>query len=126
MDRTCECNKCDRDGPWKGNPEECFVCWSYWLGVRKQKQPDLFKKISNFAKALTKHAISGFKKTSDADYKVRLQICETCPFNKEGQCSQCGCNLRLKASFASEDCPLSKWPKLPGSGGCGCGHGSGS
>jgi hypothetical protein len=48
--------------------------------------------------------------------EARLAICDTCPeVNKNSPnwtCTKCGCNLKIKASWASQDCPIKKWPLI--------------
>ena len=39
----------------------------------------------------------------------RREICEGCPSNKEGICSECSCIILLKTVFNGSDCPLKKW-----------------
>lgn len=103
------------------------------------------QKAINFTFAAAKHAAGGFYLVSDEDYEKRLNICNTCDrLSPEDQtCLECGCNVALKARWASEACPLSFWlshskPKIEnqrqqespsearsepskGQKGCGCG-----
>jgi hypothetical protein len=40
----------------------------------------------------------------------RLKICGGCErFRTDGFCAECGCYIRLKATMATENCPLNKW-----------------
>jgi hypothetical protein len=43
----------------------------------------------------------------------RRKICNSCPRRDPhlDQCLECSCFLALKLDLATEDCPLSKWPK---------------
>lgn len=43
---------------------------------------------------------------------ARLEICEGCCLNVEGQCLACTCFIKLKTKFATEKCPLGKWPAV--------------
>lgn len=75
------------------------------------KKTGIFKKIFNFATASKKHAEDGFKNVSIEDFKNRIEICNNCPFQKDGECLECGCIIAKKAWWRSEDCPKDKWPK---------------
>ena len=37
--------------------------------------------------------------------KARLALCNTCPFNVEGTCALCGCNIAEKVEKIEESCP---------------------
>lgn len=46
--------------------------------------------------------------------RLRLAICARCPlFTKRGFCDAakggCGCNMKLKARFATATCPQKRW-----------------
>jgi len=75
------------------------------------KKVGIFKKIFNLARASKKHAQDGFKDVSIEDFKNRIEICNKCPFQKDGECLECGCIISKKAWWRSEDCPKDKWPK---------------
>ena len=75
------------------------------------KKPNIFKKIFNLAKASKKHVQDGFKDVSLEDFKNRIEICNNCPFQENGECTVCGCFIAKKAWWRSEDCPKDKWPK---------------
>ena len=74
-------------------------------------EPNIFKKISKLAKAVKKHAEGGFENVEPEEYANRLQICSGCEFQKDAKCIKCGCFLNKKAWWATEDCPIGKWPK---------------
>ena len=80
------------------------------------KEPNIFEKAANFAKAAVKHVASGMPKVSDEQLKIRLDVCDICPeVNKDNPnwtCTKCGCNLKIKASWATQDCPIKKWPAI--------------
>lgn len=45
---------------------------------------------------------------------ARLTICEACPLfdkksDKEGYCTNCGCEMHDKASYSHDSCPKAKW-----------------
>ncbi len=55
-------------------------------------------------------------KTVDFEIKQqRLNICKTCKsFSKKFEtCTECGCYMPAKATFASSECPLKKWTIAP-------------
>jgi hypothetical protein len=81
-------------------------------------------------KAGLKHLAGGMKEVSEETYRTRLGVCMSpCEqWNRdetEPRCLACGCFLKEKAKWASEDCPLKKWPPLhahvPTGGSC-CGN----
>lgn len=92
------------------------------------------EQIKNFFKSLQLHTMNSFKNVSEETKNARLEICKSCEFFNESlyQCKQCGCFLNIKASWATEKCPLDKWSaeiqdnstnnltSIPPSGDCGC------
>ena len=46
--------------------------------------------------------------------KARLVLCNSCPFNVEGTCALCGCNIEEKVNKIEESCPNT--PKMWHSG----------
>ena len=47
-----------------------------------------------------------------ADVKqIRMNICMVCPSweHTSNRCTECGCQMRVKASLTSSECPLKKW-----------------
>lgn len=44
-------------------------------------------------------------------YKERVATCEKCEelIKLTGQCSRCGCFIKLKAKYAKSFCPIGKW-----------------
>jgi len=87
------------------------------------KMPPLVKQAANFAKATIKHIADMGRNTPDMVMKSRLEICNKCDKNSNGRCSECGCFIDVKTSWASEACPLGHWLEYkdtPGKcGGCG-------
>lgn len=75
--------------------------------------PGLIRRAVNFGTALVRHAADGLQRVSDEEYAARLKVCEGCPSCDLTRfiCREpaCGCQLRLKASWRSEKCPLGKW-----------------
>jgi hypothetical protein len=41
--------------------------------------------------------------------ELRLSICRGCPSWKNYRCTECGCQMRVKAGLSSSECPLKKW-----------------
>lgn len=75
------------------------------------EEPSLVEKASNFSKSVVSHARNGFTKTENTLKEKRLEICSSCEYfdsSRQG-CKKCGCYLPVKASWASESCPLNKW-----------------
>jgi len=97
--------------------------------VKPQPLPSMFNQAVNFTKAVSKHIISGAKKVPDSIYRKRMDICSGCEYlsidksqETRGRCAKCGCFVDLKASWASEECPIKKWGAYKGEGGgCNCG-----
>ena len=88
------------------------------------KPPNFIKKAENFTRASIKHVASGFEHVSENVKQHRMRMCAGCDFLLPPQdnpsCSQCGCFLSIKTSWASESCPIGKWGALNQnqSGGC--------
>lgn len=40
---------------------------------------------------------------------ARLQICQACPYNDNGQCTVCTCFISLKVMLSTETCPKNLW-----------------
>jgi len=43
--------------------------------------------------------------------QIRMDICMMCPSweHTNNRCTECGCQMRIKASLKSSECPLKKW-----------------
>ena len=63
----------------------------------------LYKEISDMIEALPKD-----KRTSEDEYRRRLDICGGCPSLGEGTCGKCGCFVELRAAKADMHCPHEK------------------
>jgi hypothetical protein len=75
----------------------------------------LAQRAGRFAVALTRHAQDGFAPASPETIASRLAICQQCDQLQGDVCQACGCNcnnggLLNKLAWASEACPLGKWP----------------
>lgn len=107
--------------PWSArllNPQHPDYDPRYWEHVRQvastPAQPSLATKAVNFGRAVVSHARAGFPTVDDAIYQARLDTCHACPNLVLpgwicGGPKGCGCNLKLKARWAEQKCPLSKW-----------------
>lgn len=43
--------------------------------------------------------------------QLRMDICMACPSwdKRYNRCTECGCQMRVKAGLTSSECPLKKW-----------------
>ncbi|MGN0436084.1 MAG: DUF6171 family protein [Wujia sp.] len=48
------------------------------------------------------------KRTEEAEYQRRLDICEKCDSLGEGTCGKCGCFVELRAAKKDMHCPSEK------------------
>lgn len=72
---------------------------------------DIVNLAKNFGNSVVNHIADGLKQASEEEYNKRIDICKTCEKYDAGsnRCGQCGCFLKIKASWNSEKCPLNKW-----------------
>jgi hypothetical protein len=50
------------------------------------------------------------KSVNNSAYIKRIDICNNCEYLKDQSvCSICGCYVKIKAKWSSEDCPKNKW-----------------
>lgn len=89
-------------------------------------------KTKNFALAVKRHAMNGFRNVTDEERAARLHQCEhghpsgdgrPCPsLQNDRTCFECGCPVDEKTKWQTEWCPLGKWQALAqvgvGCGGC--------
>jgi hypothetical protein len=69
-------------------------------------------KVKRFAKAVVKHAATGFKRTPDKVFEIRKAECAKCEHNNGRTCDKCGCQIvgwPNKLAWDSEACPVGKW-----------------
>lgn len=73
----------------------------------------LADRAANAAAALSRWAKAGFPVVSEGEFNTRIEICRQCPHWQDAAviptCAQCGCTA-IKLEFATEKCPLGKWP----------------
>ena len=79
------------------------------------RPPRLIRRAWSLTQALADFAADGFKTLTEAEYRRRLEICDTCDRRRGNQCLECGCYLKLKARGSAFQCPLGKWPSTDGS-----------
>ncbi len=76
--------------------------------------PSMLQRMKNFAAAFAHHMATGAKTLSREKTDERLAICDPClkraSVMGRSACSLCGCDLRTKASWAEQTCPLRLWP----------------
>jgi len=82
------------------------------MDEKDKKPPSVFDQARNLTKAVGKHAAGGFEKVTISQYAERLSVCSGCEYEKRGKCLECGCYLKIKAWWKSEDCPKEKWDNL--------------
>lgn len=70
----------------------------------------MIEKAAGFAYELARHVAAGLPKLKDHKVFTRLMVCESCDRYHDRTCGICGCNMRIKASWAEQKCPLGKWP----------------
>jgi hypothetical protein len=74
----------------------------------KNKVRNLFNSIKNIAIDTSngKEII-----VSDEIYNQRVDTCMNCPFlsDDKNSCTQCGCIIKAKAKFKSNECPKNYW-----------------
>lgn len=74
-------------------------------------EPEIFTLAKNFGNSVINHLADGMKKVSEEEFAKRLDICKKCDkFDSlNTRCKECGCFLKVKASWNSEKCPLDFW-----------------
>ena len=134
-----KCLKLDCDGNFTLIQDTVYLC-DKCKGIYKKEQveellqklattpsptskPSLAKKAMNFTKAAAKHVANGLKNVPTKVYNSRMELCNNCEKLSGGQCSECGCIVKLKAAWGSEKCPIGKWSEYKETrgkcGGCG-------
>ena len=93
------------------------------LGCRdedKPKLPPFTDELKNVTrsiwKAATNYVKGGQTNVEPEVYEKRLSICATCTQRVNDRCAACGCRIELKASLATDTCPLLYWPLLNAEG----------
>lgn len=106
------------------SPDSCRLCAWCMDGTAKgaafrklwgEPEPATLPGMAaSFMGAVAGHLLSGLAKASPEELVRRLAVCAACDdiVTREGKpdsCRRCGCNLPLKASWASQRCPLGLW-----------------
>jgi len=85
----------------------------------KQAVPSLPRKVWNYAQAVAAHIAAGSPEVTEAEYRERLDACNTCEKRVENDCGICGCPIDEKARWREQQCPFTingkpapKWPLL--------------
>ena len=101
------------------------IFYNQFANPSGEKPPSIFQQATNFGKAILRHAATGFEKADDNIINERVSSCYLCDKldSENMQCRECGCFIKIKASWISENCHLGKWkipeiPKRPRD--CGC------
>jgi hypothetical protein len=85
--------------------------------ARTPDEPTALDLVKNVSKAVVRRTKSR-KNVTPEQKEARLAVCRT---NECGMCNvqkmrcmhkRCGCFLRIKSGWKSEDCPVGKWEKL--------------
>lgn len=83
--------------------------------MASERGPSLGKRAWTFSQAAVRHLLDGARKVSGETLEERLTACQSCAAfdapDPDGSpsCTICGCFVDVKASWASERCPLGKW-----------------
>lgn len=129
----CECPAagwCERHLVYKSSPafqlcrrnRDVFAGWEVAAAERRAAEPgsalegpSLARRGWNLGVAAVRHAADGLRKVEPEEFEQRLATCAACPLcdvpNMVCREVRCGCQLRTKAGWASEQCPLGKWPE---------------
>lgn len=75
------------------------------------KRPSAARRALNFIGSLRRFVAAGRPTVSAEEKAARLSVCHICKYRSNRRCTACGCNLDVKAGWATEDCPLSRWAK---------------
>lgn len=105
----------DAFAAWENGRGPCFADPDHPpVDGEHANEPGLIRRAVNFGSALVRHAADGLRHVSDEEYAARLKVCEVCSSCdlERFVCREpaCGCQLRTKARWQSENCPLGKWP----------------
>jgi hypothetical protein len=77
---------------------------------QRAKTPGFGKRVVSFLAAAARHVAAGCPTVTPEEQSRRLSLCVVCPeYTAGGTCAKCGCDLKPKAAWALESCPLGKW-----------------
>ncbi len=77
---------------------------------RDRKLPGLVSQFKHLVGDVKDHVLAGCGTLPEEEAKARLEVCNGCPSRVGNRCSECGCFLMIRATWASSHCPLGKWP----------------
>jgi hypothetical protein len=73
--------------------------------------PGLATRAANFAGAVVAHVAAGCPSAPPELAEARLAVCHGCDkIVSPDECGVCGCIVSIKAGWAEQACPLSRWP----------------
>ena len=74
------------------------------------------RQVGRYAKAVTRHLVTGAHKRTDAEVETLLAICKACVHFNGTTCGKCGCRCNAgrnamtnKLRMSTEHCPDGKW-----------------
>lgn len=76
---------------------------------------NILELIKNFGKESLNFVQAGMPIVTKEEYKKRLETCNSCDILKDnGSCGLCGCNMSVKAKWATSKCPHkpTKWEEI--------------
>lgn len=94
---------------------QALTAKGYDLPPLDESDPSMFRKAINYTGAVVRHVASGSVKSTEAEAKRRVSVCEsnTCGlFNAEKRVCRhaaCGCYIDTKATWQEQTCPLGLW-----------------
>lgn len=132
------CGSCRFKGDcsYDGTNAQCPQCKSIWrhhlpknykdhqeiqATIQREREileiPSFHRRALNFCKAITKHALTGFKCRTKEEIKLIAKTCKTCEYFNGRICTHkdCGCPVGIEKKFLSkiamqsEHCPIGKW-----------------
>lgn len=69
----------------------------------------MFERTASLARSLYRWAKAGFSVPVDEAVETRRKLCGNCLYEKDGECTRCGCNILAKTAVSTERCPLGIW-----------------
>lgn len=117
----CRRHQCTKTEHWWKlcrTREDYFRLWEEGRGPGQnrptRKAPGILRRAWNYFHALWRHLKNRRLMVSRNTHQARLRICQECtsyePTKQLCLERNCGCYVHHKARWASEDCPLRRWP----------------